>query len=631
MRSFFTAAALIGVIIIGSWNPAEAQAQFAGAPPPNVPSAATHLAPIALPAPLAIAPPETTTAASSAPLELPTLPDIPLDISDDSVGFAQQAAHAGGYQGRILWVDGTANINSINSSEKVKTLVDQAKQAGFNMIVFDVKPIVGFTLYPSQYAEKLTTWRGASLPLTYDPLADMVTDAHADGLQIIANMSTFGEGHKYFGLGLGYTNPSWQTIMYEATRTVRSPGDKGAGLTISQANVLPKDQTQVAVYTDMSQLKSPIGGAFVDVVNFDARVIAQIDGAFLGTVNVTVPNRGAILVATGTAAAYLKTNTHVGDILTYTSTPNYVPVTQVSDQKVTVFVNPNDPAVQQHELDIVREIVTNYAVDGMIFDDRMRYAALNADFSPLTQAQFEQYVGHKITWPDDVFKISPYPNQEIIKGPEYNAWLVFRALTIRNWLADARSIVKSIRPSATVSVYVGSWYGEYADNGSNWAASDFEGPYPFQTSAYMQTGFARLLDWLTTGCYYTQATMAEGGDAPGATVEGAGLLSNRAVNDSTWVYAGLYADQFPNDPDSLRRCIQAAVSSTQGVMVFDLSQIIQYNLWPVFAQAFTTQSVPPSSVSGLIDKVRAQHDAQSKAGMSPPPFGEYAGSGGTGL
>jgi hypothetical protein len=261
----------------------------------------------------------------------------------------------------------------------------------------------------------------------------------------------------------------------------------------------------------------------------------------------------------------------------------------------------------------------------------MRYAALNADFSDLTKAQFETYVGHKIKWPDDVFQINPYPNQDIIKGPYYNAWLVFRALTIRNWLAQARAIVKAIRPQATVSVYVGSWYGEYAANGSNWAADDFDGPFPFLTSAYRRTGFAGLLDWMTTGCYYTAATMSAGGDSPGATVEGAGDLSNRAANNATWVYAGLYANQFPNDPDDLKRCIQAAVASTQGIMVFDLSQIIQYNLWPVFQQAFATPAQPPSAIPGLTALMRDQHQLQKLTGISPPPLGQYIGTAGTGL
>lgn len=602
------------------------------APPVSTPAPPAPA--IDMPQPLTIPPPAPTQTPATVPMPFPTLPPVPLDATGDSIGIAQETAHARGLQARILWLDGTANISSINTADKIHALVQQAKASGFNMIVFDVKPIIGYTLYPSRYAPKLTDWKGATLPPDFDPLAVFVQEAHAAGLQLIANMSTFGEGHKYFDKGPAYNNPEWQTILYEATRTVRAPLPQSPTVAIAPAvNALPQDNAQLALYTDPSQLRKDMPGATVDVVNFDARVIAQVDGAFLSDVKVSAPPQGALLAGAGAAGDFLRSQTHVGDILTYQSNPQYVPITQAPEQKITVFVNPNDPTVQQHELDIVREIVTNYAVDGIIFDDRMRFAAVNADFSPLSQAAFEQYLGHKINWPNDVFQINPYPNQPIIKGPFYQDWLVWRALTIRNWLAEARATVKAIRPQATVSVYVGSWYGQYDLLGSNWAADDFDAPFDFLTPAYQKTGYAGLLDWLTTGCYYSDATIAEGsadGD-PGATVEAAGQLSNRAVNDHAWVYAGLYMATIGNDPETLARCLQAAAASTQGIMVFDLSQVNQYNLWPVFAQAFAVPAVPPQEVPGLLDMVRRQHERQKKAGIGEPPVTIYSGVENTGL
>jgi hypothetical protein len=329
----------------------------------------------------------------------------------------------------------------------------------------------------------------------------------------------------------------------------------------------------------------------------------------------------------------LKNEFRVGDILTFNSLPRYVPISQAQEQKVTLFVNPNDPDVQQHELNIVQELATNYSIDGIIFDDRMRFAAINADFSDLSKQQFERYVGHSITWPDDVFRINPYPNQEIIQGPQYQAWLVWRALTIRNWLAQARAVVKSVRPSATVSAYVGSWYGEYDQYGSNWAANDFDGPFQFLTPAYQQTGFAGLLDWITTGCYYTTATIADGNaiGEPGASVEAAGQLTNRVVNDQTWCYAGLYVEAFNGDADQFQRCLEAAAATTQGVMLFDLSQINQFNFWPVITQAFSRSAVAPNAVPGLVDDLRARHMQQKFENIKQPPVVVYGGVSGTGL
>lgn len=86
-------------------------------------------------------------------------------------------------QARIIWIDGTANLNRVNTAEKITALAAQIKKAGFNTICFDVKPIVGYTLYPSKYAPKMTSWLGGkTLPISFDPLAAMVAAAHANGL-----------------------------------------------------------------------------------------------------------------------------------------------------------------------------------------------------------------------------------------------------------------------------------------------------------------------------------------------------------------------------------------------------------------------------------------------------------------
>ena len=73
-----------------------------------------------------------------------------LDEADNGVGIAQQTARARGVQGRVMWIDGTANLSRVNTAEKIAALMAQLRSAGFNTIVFDVKPIVGLTLYPEQ-------------------------------------------------------------------------------------------------------------------------------------------------------------------------------------------------------------------------------------------------------------------------------------------------------------------------------------------------------------------------------------------------------------------------------------------------------------------------------------------------
>ena len=267
------------------------------------------------------------------------------------------------------------------------------------------------------------------------------------------------------------------------------------------------------------------------------------------------------------------------------------------------MTNPNDPAVQTRILSMVAEVVRGYPVDGVIFDDRMRYAGANADFSPITHAQFETFVGHPVRWPDDVFSYQvAYPSlaKRIVPGPSYDAWLVFRTLTIRNWLASAVATVKAIRPTAQVSVYAGSWYPDYPTLGSNWGADDFSAGLRFLTPSYQKTGFAGLIDWMTTGCYYPPGTVADAiaaGRSAGESVEAAGQFSNRAVNDQTWVYAGIALSNYNGHPELLARALQAATASTQGVMVFDYSHNID-QFWPTFTAAFSTPATPAPGRAG---------------------------------
>lgn len=620
--------------------------------PPNPPAPAP--APVPVPAPPS--PPIPVVPAPAAPtlpnagaitVPPPSLPPAyvpfkqiaapPLDEAHNGIGLAQQTARARGAQGRVLWIDGTANLDRVNSVEKITALMTQIKTAGFNTVVFDIKPIVGLTLYPSKIAPKITAWKGRTLPIAFDPLAAMVTQAHANNLQLVVNMCVFSEGHRDFRLGPGYAHPEWQTTLYESTLQVVAGTTTGPAFALSdRANLSARVPEQLAVYTDLTKLGRLPPGTLVAILDATRRVVALMDGGALGALSPTLPPNGSALVGAGLAAAYLKQNAAVGSQISLATSPVFVPITERPEQQVPLMTNPNSPDVQNRMLGIVGEVTRNYAIDGVIFDDRLRYAGLNADFSPLTRAQFEKYLGRPVKWPDDVFRFDvafPSLTRRVVPGPAYDSWLLFRALTIRNWLASAIATVKSVRPTATVAVYAGSWYPDYPALGSNWAADDFSAGLRFLTPAYQQTGFAGLLDWLTTGCYYTAGSIAEAaasGRSSGESVEAAGQFSNRAANDRTWVYAGLSLDHYDKHPEQLKSALQAAAASTQGVMVFDLSHNID-QFWPVFQSAFASPAPAPHAVPGLLDDVRKQHDARKAAGTPDPPVILLSGTPGTGL
>lgn len=619
-------------------------------PPPNpIPALPTPATPQVmptrpagpLPEQISVPPPPLVTPYVPFPRLAASAPVI-LDEAHNGIGIAQQMTRERGYQGRVLWIDATANIDRYNTAEKVANLVAKIKSVGFNTIVLDIKPIIGFTIYPSKFAPKLTEWvkpqSAQTLPAAFDPVREMTLQTRQQGINLILSMNAFSEGHRDFGKGPGYDRPEWQTTLYDVQLRVRRDVSGSALHSISDnVNGPTRQPDDLAVYNDLSRLKTTDPNTLIAFLDSSGVVQAQISAAALAVVRPTLPTGGVALVATTPqAVAFLRLNASPTQKLVLESAPVFVPISQRPEKQVPLMVNPNNPEVRKRILDMVGEVALNYPADGIIFDDRLRYAGLYGDFSADTRQQFEQYVGKRLNWPDDIFRFQVnFPTMERyeVPGPYYDSWLTFRALTLRNWLADAVRVVKTARPQMTVNTYVGSWYPDYPEVGANWAATDIQAGFRFLNNAYQQTGWAGLTSFVTTGCYYTTATIAEAvanNKNIGDSVEAAGQFSNRAVNDQTFVYAGISLDKFTGRTDQLRRVLQAAAASTQGVMVFDLSHNID-PFWPIFAEAFATPALPPHAVPGLVEELRAKHEAQKTSGVPAPPVVIYRGTSGTGF
>ncbi len=580
-------------------------------------------------------PPPTGRFQLSAPL--PTLAGVILDVLGDSVGVAQQTARANGLQGRMLWVDGTANIVRTNTREKVAALVAKAKAVGFNTLVYDVKPIVGHTMYPTPLAPKLKEWKGVAMPEEFDPLKAMVEETRAQGMELLISLNAFSEGHRDVQMGQGYEHPEWQTILYEPKPFVRASfATRPTFKVLSEANEVPADGSALSVLTDAARIPIQVdAGARAVVVGPDGRVLAQGGANDLKALAPNTPTGGSVVWGWGAAAEYLRLYAQPGDVLEFDSTPEYVPIAERPRQQIPLMVNPHSAAVQDRELALLRDVVTRYAVDGVLYDDRLRLGGSNADFSTDTRRQFEAYLGRGLSWPDDVFRFSVHPDlsRGVIPGPWYDAWLTFRAQTMRNYVARARATVLQARPGTLFGVYAGSWYGEYPAFGTNYASNTFEAGFWFLTPSYQKTGFAPLLDLLVTGCYYKRATIAQAmgaGTSLGQTVEAAGQLSNRAVRDDAWTYAGIMLADYKSNPDQLRVALQAACGSTQGVMVFDLSHDID-TFWPILEQAFRQPAKAPHQVAGLLAKVRDKRKALDAAGVRDPAVPIHIGASGAGF
>ena len=632
-------AAPLALYIFLALMPAHAQQPVP--PPPNpVPSAG-------YPAPLTVTPPPATPPPY---VPFPQWGTLPLDEQNNGIGFAQSVSRARGLQARLLWIDATANLDRINSAQKIHDLVALIKDTGFTTICFEAKPISGQVLYPSKFAPKLTEFGKPGVPTKYlpgefDPVGAMATECKTAGINLILSLNAFSEGHQLLGTGPGFAHPEWQTVLYEESPKLRSSGAPlgyDAPLAV-RTNELPVMEGEISVYTDAARVAGDVAKrrpdlAVVVVADRTGRVIAQTAGASWNALSVAIPDGGAAFVGQNIATAtFLRQYCPLGTALSVISAPIYVPIGERPRRQTPLMTNPFRAEVRARLLSIVTEAATNYDIGGVIFDDRLRYAGLDADFSPEARQAFETYMGKSVRWPDDVLRFGyrfPQMERTLMPGQYYDAWLTFRALALRNRLADIVRAVKAIKPQVTVSTYVGSWYPDYPDVGANWAADDFSAGYRFLNPSYQKTGWAGLTDFVVTGCYYTTGTIADAlarGEDIGSTVEAAGQFSNRAVNDASWVYAGIELSDFKGKtPDDLRRCLQAAAATTQGVMVFDLSH--DFETWrPVFKEAFTKPAGIPHLNPDALAEVRRLRAAKKAAGTPDPPVILYRGKGGTGF
>lgn len=546
-----------------------------------------------------------------------------MDDYNDGQGLAQQRARADRLQARIMWIDGTANLDRVNSEDKIVALTKRIAKAGFNTIVFDIKPISGQTLYKSDFAPKIESWRGQTLPLDFDPLPIMVREAHLNHLMLLTSLNAFSEGHNLMHEGPGFSQPSLQSVLYNAVPVLKT----NSGKQLPLDSILNPGRSQTA---GEAQLFNNPTQARAFAPHFAALLAA--DGTVLSVAENGIPEgfkTGERIVCFDQADA-LEPGVQTG----IDSEAEYVRAADHPDQ-YPLMMDPLSPDVQQRMLAIVNEVVSKYKVDGLLFDDRLRYAGMDAEFSAATQSQFETYVGEKLTWPDDVFKVtySPVLHKGLKPGRFYDAWMVWRALQMRNWVARVQRTVKSARQTALFGIYGGSWYGDYPALGSNYGAPSLEAGFEFLTPTYQETGFANLLDFFISGCYYTTPTIYDAmgeGKPIGSTVEAAGQLSNRVVDDQCWTVAGISLESFAGNPVGLKNVLQAACASTQGVMVFDLSHNIE-PMWPTFERAFHFAARSPLAYPGELKKVRKLRKHYQQLGAHERPVPILSGTSGTGF
>lgn len=532
-------------------------------------------------------------------------------------GLATDVTRRANLEGRVLWMDATANLQRLSSREGLSAVFDKCRKANINTVVVDVKPLSGHVLYQSSIAPRLKEWRGFQYPQDFDFLLTAVLEGRRRGIKVYASLNTFCQGHKLVKSGPLYNElKDQQAIVYDVRRTVIAADGSERDLAVGE-NRPPADGEVIAYTRPEGKRLSPEEAAAV--VSGD-RVTAVLDGSLADQGLLPVPPEGHLLVGRGEGAAWLLEHLRVGEALTYRARELLQPILDSPSELVGGFVNPANPASRAYALKVVEELVDRYSLDGVVFD-RMRYSSLRTDFSPLSRELFEKWLGKTLDrFPQDIYEYDPVPGKPLIRGPYFKEWLEWRARTISDWLAEAVETVKRRRAGVNVAVYVGSWYQDYYGVGVNWGSPDFSPGYDWMTAGYPATGYAPKLSWIATGCYYAVATRDDArqlGVAVEDTVEDAAQRSVRAVNDASFVYAGLQLLDYKDRPEDFRKALQTALQNSQGVMLFDLVYLEEYNWWNILSEVFTTPRRAPHDVPGLLSALQQAKKALQPLSLRP--------------
>lgn len=256
-----------------------------------------------------------------------------------------------------------------------------------------------------------------------------------------------------------------------------------------------------------------------------------------------------------------------------------------SEVGAIAFANPAHPEVQLYELAVIREVASRYDVDGIVLD-RLRYPDGAADFSDLSRARFEEWLGNPVEhWPDDV--LTPMGGQ-LEPGSLFPQWIAWRATVLQQFVRAAERIVHQEKPDVALSAYVGGWYPTYWQEGLNWAAPSRNFPLPWATPEWQRAAIGDLVDFLMMGLYYTPVSIWEVllmGSATWMSVEGGAVMAQDLLAGGAIPVGSLLLSLYEHDPERFRAALDAVLRIHGAVMLFDLVYLDRYGWWDLITPA----------------------------------------------
>jgi uncharacterized lipoprotein YddW (UPF0748 family) len=248
--------------------------------------------------------------------------------------------------------------------------------------------------------------------------------------------------------------------------------------------------------------------------------------------------------------------------------------------KVAAFLNPCLPEVQDYCLRFIKEIVQDYDIAGLTLD-YCRYLDSEADFSQATQDAFEEYLGQTVlNFPEGILSwSSPTAGFPTLNPNIGDDWVAFRSKVIRDFIARARKEIKAMKPEVKVEYWAAAWYAGLWGQGQNWASPGYDpssdpehtGYRYWASPRYKEAGFADQLDIFINGIYYDEVY---GKNNPSSMEYGLNL-GKKIIKGDNLMVGSIYAVY----PDVMEEGAYICLTQSGGLMVFDIVQVIQFDLW----------------------------------------------------
>ncbi len=242
------------------------------------------------------------------------------------------------------------------------------------------------------------------------------------------------------------------------------------------------------------------------------------------------------------------------------------------------FLNPSHPKVHTYVMDVVRELVTNYDIDGFALD-YCRYPNIRSDFSDESRAAFETYIGHAVeNWPADFMTVSDDSNKGTynVKNPVlFKQWMAWRATVIQGYVREIRDLIRSIKPSVKLEAWAACWFQFRHETGQNWGSYESNWPsthYSWANADYDKAGYAEYLDIFHLGNYVK--TIYGKSESSWSMEYFTGLAKN-LIGDACTLYNsfGLYTGI------SSEEATYYSYLHYDGIMIFELSTFAGQQHW----------------------------------------------------